>query len=682
MPGASRIALLATISTVWLTSRLPALQEPTPQSVSIVRPPLSTVVLDRDGGLIAEIGPQARSWVRIVDLPDFVGQAFVATEDRRFYQHDGVDVMGVVGAIRDNLLHGFGSRGASTITQQLVGAMGLVDRSERTMGRKMREAEFARGLERRHTKSEILEGYLNYILFGHGWYGVEAASRHYFGKTASELTLPEAATLAALPKSPVAYDPREHPTAAIQRRNLVLSLMAEQGYITEAQRRAAMRAPMRTAPDDGYSVRAPYVVEWVRQWLSERYGLNAVNSAGMVVTTTVNPFLQNAAATALSQGLARVESLPGYRHPRYGAPGVVGRGGRTPYLQGLMVSLDPATGDVLALVGGRDFRDSEFNRAVQGLRQAGSAFKPFVYSTALSQGLPPTTLLDDSPITLPRGDGTRWMPENSDGTWSGPVTMRTALMRSINVPAIRLALRVGLDSIIGTARRLGLSTSIPPFAATAIGAADVRPLELIGAYTGYATLGSWVPPRVITLVQDAAGIPIFESPAPAPQAALDPRVAFQLTSILQDAVQRGTGTAARRGLPDSLPIAGKTGTTNDNADVWFVGYTPNLVAGVWMGFDQRQTITRGAFGGTLAAPIWNLFARRAYERRPMPAAWTPPPGLVAVRVRRSDGALAPNDTTDATVTDWFVEGNEPTRAAARRIAERVLQRLQRVLIRP
>jgi membrane carboxypeptidase/penicillin-binding protein len=377
------------------------------------------------------------------------------------------------------------------------------------------------------------------------------------------------------------------------------------------------------------------------------------------------------------QGLAKVESLPGYRHPRY-APGTAARGERTPYLQGLIVSLDPANGDVVALVGGRDFRDSEFNRAVQGYRQAGSAFKPFVYGTALSQALPPTTLLDDSPITLPRGDGTRWMPENSDGTWSGPVTMRTALMRSINIPAIRLALRIGMDSIIGTARRFGVTTPISPTAATAIGAADVRPLELIGAYTGYAGLGSWTPPRVITLVQDAARIPIYEAPPVALQQALDPRVAFQLTSILQDAVQRGTGTAARRGLPDSLPIAGKTGTTNDNADVWFVGYTPNLVAGVWMGFDQRQTITRGAFGGTLAAPIWNLYAKKAYERRAFPQQWIMPAGLVAARVRRRDGAYAPGDTTDATVTEYFLEGTEP---GSRTAAQRLMQRLNPLLTR-
>jgi len=672
VPGARRFILALALSTAWLTPRPAAAQQPA-GGVSIIRPPLSTVVFDRNGGLLAEIGPEARQWVRIVDLPPYLGQAFVATEDRRFYQHDGVDVVGVMGAIRDNLLHGFGSRGASTITQQLIGAMGLVDRRDISMGRKVREAELARALERRQTKAEILEAYLNYINFGHGWYGVESAARHYFGKDAADLSVAEAATLAALPKSPVQYDPRAHPAASIRRRNTVLALMLDQGYITAAQRRAAVATPLVVAPNDGYSAEAPYAVEWVRQWLADRYGLNAVNTAGMRVFTTIDASQQEAAAAALDRGLARVESLPGYRWPKYGTRAARATQGRTPYLQGLLTSMDPATGDVLALVGGRDFRDSEFNRAVQGLRQAGSAFKPIVYSAALEDSLPPTTLLQDAPLSLPAGDGTLWQPENSDGTWSGPVTLRTALMRSINIPAIRLATRVGLDTVVAYARRFGLTTPIPAVPPIAIGAADVRPIELIAAYTTFATLGWYVAPRIVTLIQGANGTPIYEAPRPAPVRVLDPTVAFQVTSILQDAVALGTGTGARRaGLPASLPVAGKTGTTNDNADVWFMGYTPNLVAGVWLGFDHRQTITRGAYGGTLAAPIWGDFARAVYARRPVPPPWTPPDGLVAVRVRRSDGGYAPNDTTATTVTEYFLKGTEPTPG---NLVQRVLRRL-------
>ena len=655
-----------------------------PDDVTITRPPQSTVVYDRDGGLIGEIGPQARTWVRIVDLPAYVGHAFVAVEDHRFYQHDGVDVVGVVGALRDNLLRGGRPRGASTITQQLVGAMGLVDRRELNLDRKVREARLARALERRHTKAEILEAYLNYILFGHGWYGIEAAARHYFGKQAHELTIPEAATLASLPKSPVLYDPREHPAAALRRRNTVLRLMRDERYITELQYRQALGHPLHAVDDDGYSARAPYVVEWVRQWLAERFGLTAVNTAGFQVVTTIEASLQAAANLAVAQGLARVESLPGYRWPRYGRGNLRVRAGRTPYLQGGMVALDPATGDILALVGGRDYRDSEFNRMVQGRRQAGSAFKPFVYATAFAQGVTPAAILQDTPLSYTLPNRTVWSPENSDGAFRGAVTARTALMRSINVATIRLAEAIGIDSVIETAHRLGITTAIPPYLPTAIGAADVRPIELISAYSAFATLGSRAAPRVVTAVRDASGATVYEAQPPQPESVVDPRIAFQVVSLLRDAVERGTGTAARRGVDPAVPVAGKTGTTNDNADVWFVGFTPNLVAGVWMGFDRPQTITPGAFGGTLAAPIWGQFARAAYTRTlPVPPPWQPPQGLVPLVVRRHDGtlagvSLATRASGDSLITEYFLEGTEPTPQA---IAKRLLSRLWYLLPR-
>lgn len=645
-----------------------------PDDVAITRPPQSTVVYDRTGGLIGEIGPQFRTWVRIVDLPQYVGHAFVAVEDHRFYQHDGVDVVGVVGALRDNIFRGGRPRGASTITQQLVGAMGLVDRRELNLDRKVREARLARALERRHNKAEILEAYLNYILFGHGWYGIEAASRHYFGKRAADLTIAEAAALASLPKSPVGYDPRTYPAAALRRRNTVLRLMRDQNYITELQYRQALGHPLRVVPDDGYSVRAPYVLEWVRQWLAERYGLTAVNTAGFEVTTTIDPDLQRAANEAVTRGLARVESLPGYRWPRYGARGAAVRTGRTPYLQGSLVAIDPASGDVLALVGGRDFRDSEFNRMVQGRRQAGSAFKPFVYATAFSLGVTPAEILPDTAVSWPQPDGTVWSPENSDGRFAGPVTARTALMRSINVATIRLAERVGIDSVIATAHRLGVTTGIPPYLPTAIGAASVSPLELVSAYGAFATLGTHVPSRVVTLARDSIRTPLYEAQPPVADSVIDPRVAFQVVSLLRDAAERGTGTAARRAVDPVVPIAGKTGTTNDNADVWFIGFTPNLVGGVWIGFDHPQTITPGAFGGTLAAPIWGQFAQAAYsESLAIPQPWQPPAGLVALTVRRRDGVPVDSGVAgDSVVTEYFLEGTEPT---PRAIVTRLLSRL-------
>jgi len=629
--------------------------------VTIVRPRLATVVYDRRGGLLGEIGPEARTWVRLVDLPAFVAQAFVATEDRRFYLHDGVDVIGLVGAVRDNVLRGFGSRGASTITQQLIGSMypEEVDRRQITLRRKLREAEMARALERRHSKAEILEAYLNYIHLGHGWYGVEAASRHYFGKHAMELSLSEAALLTALANAPALFDPRAHPDRALQRRNLVLRRMLEERFISQGEAGTAIRQPLRLAPDNGFSARAPYVVEWVRRWLVERFGLSTVNTGGLAVTTAIDPDIQRAARSSLAAGLARVESLPGYRWPRYDPRPARPQAGSVPYLQGLMVAVDPSNGDVLALEGGRDFGDSEFDRATQARRQPGSAFKPFVYAAALTRGTPPTTLLADSPLVLPRGDGTQWSPENSDRSWSGPVTMRTALVRSLNVPTIRLALATGLDSVEAIAHRMGITTPIPHVGPSAIGAAEVRPLELVAAFGAFATLGVSAPPRIIMLVQGSAGLPVYEAAPVRQDTVLDPRVAFQVVDMLRDAVIRGTGTAASRGLPAGLPVAGKTGTSNENADVWFVGMTPDLVAGVWLGFDRPRTITAGAFGGTLAAPIWGLFAAEVYASRAVPAPWEPPRGLVTLRVRRSDGAYAPHDSTDASYSEYFLEGTEP-----------------------
>jgi penicillin-binding protein 1A len=281
--------------------------------------------------------------------------------------------------------------------------------------------------------------------------------------------------------------------------------------------------------------------------------------------------------------------------------------------------------------------------------------------------------LDDSPLSYTLPNRTRWAPENSDGSFSGPVTARTALMRSINVATIRLAEQVGIDSVIATAHRFGITTEIPPYLPTAIGAADVRPIELVSAYGAFATLGTHVPPRFVTLVRDASSTPVYEAQAPLPDSVVDPRVAFQVVSVLQDAVDRGTGTAARRVVGPALPVAGKTGTTNDNADVWFIGMTPNLVAGVWIGFDRRQTITPGAFGGTLAAPIWGHFARAAYERTlTMPGTWQAPRGLTAVTVRRRDGLPVTGAAGDTVVTEYFLENTEPTPQG---IARRLLSRL-------
>ncbi|HEX4936823.1 MAG TPA: transglycosylase domain-containing protein, partial [Gemmatimonadaceae bacterium] len=375
-----------------------AAQQPAPQKAStgeawqIVSMPQSSQVLARDGTLIGEIGRQWRTVIALRSLPRYVPQAFVAVEDQRFYQHDGVDLVGVAAALKDAI--GGKPRGASTITQQLVGNMhpDLVDRSDRSPMRKLREQAAAREMERHYSKEQILEAYLNFIHFGSRYYGIESAARHYFGKPAARLTIAEAATLAALPKGPALYDPVRHPERALERRNLVLALMAQQKYITPAQARAAQREPLVTVPDGGLVAPAPYVVDVVRVQ-AERAGIR-VTDGGYRITTTIDPAVQRAANEALREGIADVEARPGYDHATLARRPK----GSTDYLQGAVVALDPFTGDVRALVGGRDYVESPYNRAVNGMRQPGSAFKPIVYATAVADSLPANTLVADTAL--------------------------------------------------------------------------------------------------------------------------------------------------------------------------------------------------------------------------------------------------------------------------------------------
>ena len=402
----------------------------------IIPQPQSSQILARDGSLIGEVGTQIRTSVSLRSLPRYVPQAFIAVEDQRFYQHDGVDMVGIAGAIKDNILGD--RRGASTITQLLVGNMhpDIIDRSDRTLGRKLREQAAAREMEKRYTKAQILEAFLNQISFGNGWYGIEAAALHYFGKSASKLTLPEAATLAAMPKGPEIYEPVKHPARARERRNTVLALMAQQGFITPAQSRAAQQTRLVTASNYGMSAAAQYYVSVVRIQ-AQRAGV-PVNQGGYRIHTALDPALQTSAVISLTEGLAEIESREGYRHST-----TVGRGRESQYLQGLVVAMDPATGDVRALVGGRNWAESQFDRAIDGKRQPGSAFKPVVYAAAVLDSIPPNAMVADTAISIRLPNGTYYRPDNSDHEYLGAITMREALARSRNVVAVQLGLLDG-----------------------------------------------------------------------------------------------------------------------------------------------------------------------------------------------------------------------------------------------
>ena len=619
---------------------------------AIVPLPQASLVLARDGSVIGEIGRQVRTSIAIGSLPRYVAQAFVAVEDQRFYQHDGVDLVGVAAAMKDAVLGN--ARGASTITQQLVGNMhpDIIDRRDGSIGRKLREQTAARDMERRYNKAQILEAYLNTIHFGHGWFGIDAAARHYFGKPAAQVTLAEAATLAAMPKGPALYDPLKYPDRVQQRRNLVLSLMAEQKYISVSQKAAAQSAPLatsRTATDASYN----YMVN-VARVQAERGGVSLADG-GYRIMTTLDPLLQRAAATALRDVVAKAET-PVRRRGRKGAaqatPGT---------LQGAVVMLSPLTGEVLALVGGRDFGASSFDRVIDGRRQPGSSFKPFVYGTALLQGIPANTIEQDTLLHIMLPNGKDYSPDNSDGKFLGPLTMREALVQSRNPVAVQLGMQVTIDSVAALARRMGIDATIQPYPSSAIGTASVRPLDMAVAYGAIANGGAAVKPRFVQRVEDRNGRTVWTPKIPAPQYALDNRVAFVLRDMMRDVVERGTATAVRRYVSRDIPVAGKTGTTNGSTDVWFVGMTPELVGAVWVGYDKPKPIAGGqAAGGTIAAPIFGRAVQAYYAANKTSLPWTPPPGVVSAELDRDTGLPATVSTLpEKRYTEWFVSGTEP-----------------------
>ncbi len=631
----------------------------------IVAPPQVTLVLARDGSVLGVIGKERRLSVSIRTLPKYVGQAFIAVEDKRFYQHDGVDLVGVAGALKDAVTKG-SLRGASTITQLLVGNMhpDLIDRRDKSPVRKLREQQAAREMEKHYNKEQILEAFLNQIAFGRGAYGIEMAARQFFAKSAAELTLAEAASLASMPKSPVQYDPARYPDRNRQRRNTVLALMAEQGYITPTQRDAASREPVKTVA--GAVAAAPWVVDVVRVQ-AEREKV-PVSQGGYRIHTTIDAATQAIAQRAVSDGLDEIETRPGFR----GIPcanSLVPDSLRKPRakvqacLEGAAVVLDPATGEVRALVGGRNYARSQYDRAVDGNRQPGSSFKAFVYAQALAQGLTASSIVADTALQIRLPNGQIYSPDNSDNTFLGLITMREALTRSRNPVAVQLAMGVGMDSVIALAHRAGLRAPIAPYPSSALGASVVQPLDFVAAYATFDNGGVAIAPRFISRVEDRTGRAVYTPQPPPPQPAMDPRIAFIVRDMMQDVVTRGTATALRRIVPARIAVAGKTGTTNDNTDVWFVGMTPELVTGVWLGFDKPAMIAPGAVGGTLAAPIAGHIIADVYGSRSS-ATWTAPPGVVGVELDRSSGKPADATTpADRRYTEWYLEGTEPGASA-------------------
>jgi penicillin-binding protein 1A len=631
------------------------------------QPGKASRLLDRQGRAFGELRPVDGATVPLRRIPAHVRDAFLAVEDQRFYDHGAVDWRRALGAAAANVRGGGFGQGFSTITMQLARNVfpDRIPARERTLGRKLLEIRVAYEIEQRFDKDEVLELYLSHIYFGNGARGIDAAARHYFGVAADRLTAPQAALLAALPKSPTNYDPRRHPDRARERRDLVLTLMQAQGRLAADEARAARAASLgvvrrrgRAGADPGL---APYFVEEVRRQLEDTLGERLYEET-LRITTTLDLDLQRAAEEELSRQLRAAEAgaLGRFRGPRYD-PATPPADNGTPYLQGAVVALDVRTGDVTAWVGGRDFHHSRFDRVKSSQRQTGSAFKPFVYATALAKGHVLTERLLDEPLQVALDRRRVWEPKNFDGEYDGEVTMREALVRSKNVPTVRLADAVGLDEVAQTAHRTGILSEIDVTPSMPLGTVALSPLELATAYGAFAGLGEAAVPRIVLRVEDEQGRELFAAGQAERARLMDPGVAFLVTNVLEDALARGTGTAVR-GAGFSAPAAGKTGTTNDGTDAWFVGYTPETVAAVWIGFDEPRPIMSAATGGRLAAPVWGRMMRRATAGRPALARWKAPENVVQAWVDPATGvplaAECRSDYDDA-YRELFLRGTLP-----------------------
>ncbi|MCH2186540.1 PBP1A family penicillin-binding protein [Myxococcota bacterium] len=592
---------------------------------------------------------EQRDLVEIEELPPHLVDAIFAVEDQRFTAHHGVDLRRVLGAVWANLRAGRITQGASTLTQQLVKNFFLTP--ERTFSRKLQEACMALIVEARYSKTEILQAYLNEIYLGQrgatAVHGVGEASRLYFGKSAAELTVAEAALIAAIIQSPNGISPHRRPERAVARRDLVLGLMRDQGRISNRAYQAALAEPLRLATIQSETGEVRYFLDALSQQLPEVYAGEVLTSEGLRIYSTLDPRLQRAAARALRRGLERIEaSVPEASRPK--GP-----------LQGCLIALRPQTGEVLALVGGREYGASQFNRCTQARRQVGSVFKPFVYVAALDRKTGPVVTLasfiQDEPfeVEVP-GEDQVWRPENYDHIFRGPVSVREALERSLNVPAARLGERVGMERVVELARRLGIRSPLPAVPSLALGTAEISPLELARAYATLANGGRRPAPRMFVDGVEINGMAQESRPLAASVAVLDPATAYLGVSLLEGVVDRGTARRIRSaGLKG--PIAAKTGTTDDEFDLWFVGFTPELVAVVWVGYDERGRVGMPSARGAL--PIWADFLKQAAGTE-VRGRFAKPRGIVRVDVDPSSGALALPGCPERK-TELFLEGTEP-----------------------
>lgn len=700
-----------------------------------------TKVYADDDTLIGEFKIEKGIFVPLSRIPANLKNAVIAVEDSRFWQHKGIDYIGIGRALIKDIMHASLKEGGSTITQQLAKVMFLTP--EKTIQRKLREAQLAIRLEKELTKNEILELYLNRIYFGHGAYGVEMASRLYFGKSVSEITLPEAALLAGLVKAPNTYSPYNNLVKSKERQEIVLSRMEEEGYIKPSERAAAKNYPISLSSLRANTEAYNYFLEYIRQQLEQRYGVETVYKGGLRVYTTLDKNAQIYAQKALQEGLRDIDKRRGWRgpigHKDYikedndepkvsfsasagdistgvvlsagpkeaviKARGITGKlmlgdalwasnvierhSGRIrtikdlkladilkkgdiiwikiksisgrhvtfsleqePEVEGAVVAVEPETGFIRAVVGGFSFTKSEYNRAVYAKRQPGSAIKPIIYAAALEHGYTPASIINDEPVSYPGGPGGAWKPENYDHKYYGPTTLREALAYSRNIVTVKLVDAVGIDKVISFARDIGIETEMPRELTIALGSISITPLEMATAYSTFANGGVKITPIAVKYVIDSKGM-VLESNEPEGLESITPQTSFLITSIMKDVINYGTGMRANIGRP----AAGKTGTSNDYRDAWFVGYTPQIVGCVWVGFDDmRRSLGPGEVGGKAAAPIWANFMKNMLSSE-SPADFSAPEGIIRISIDPNTGLLSSGETSGA--FEYFKEGTQP-----------------------
>ena len=639
----------------WLFGLLVAFYQELPPLSELegYKPSLASKLYDVNGELIAQLFVEQRTLVPIDKVPENLQRALLAVEDEKFYSHWGIDPLGIMRATLVNLVHARVEQGASTITQQL--ARNLFLTQERTISRKIKEAMLALKIEYRYTKKEILEMYLNQVYFGSGAYGVEAASRTYFGKHVEELSLPECALMAGLVRSPNKTSPFNNMEKAKARRDMILERMIKRKIVTKEAGTLAKASPIELHTTETRN--APYFVEHIRRTIEETYGSNTIYKGGLSVYTSLDLRLQDKAQKAAAKGIedaetriAREMGIPAENissDPNFK---------KNVPLQIAMVCMEPKTGYVRAMIGGRDFKESEFNRATQAFRQPGSAFKPFIYTAAIDNGFTPADIITDSPIVITDRDGTEWKPENYEKKFFGPTTLRKGLYTSRNVVTLKLLTKVGTSAAASYAQKMGIRSKIKKNLSLAFGTSEVNLLELVSAYCVFPNMGVRVEPVSILYIKDSAG-KIIEENTPKLQEVLKPEAAYVMVSMMEDVINKGTARAIRdAGV--NFPCAGKTGTTDNYSDVWFVGYTSGLSCGIWVGFDDHRSLGTVISSGNTPAPVWGDFMQQVYVAPP--ADFEKPVNVITLKIDADTGLLA-GDKCKNIIDENFIKGTEPTK---------------------